>query len=190
MKPKDVQHFKSQASLRKWFEKNHDKVADLWIGFYKKASKKTGASYAEALDEALCFGWIDGIKQTVDEISFTIRFTPRRAKSVWSKINTQHVERLIKAKLMQPAGLKEVERAKGDGRWKRAYDSPGSSTVPKDFLKALAKNKKAKTFFATLNKTNLFSIVYRLQNSKKPETRERWIKRIIEMLAKREKFHP
>ncbi len=190
MKPKNVRHFKSPAILRKWFEKNHDKITELWIGFYKKASKKTGATYAEALDEALCFGWIDGIKQTVDEISFTIRFTPRRAKSVWSKINTQHVARLIKAKLMQPSGLKQVELAKSDGRWKRAYGSSGTNAaVPKDFLKALGKNKKAKMFFATLNKANLYAIIYRLQNSKKAETRERWVKRIVEMLARGERFY-
>lgn len=189
MKPKDIQYFKSQTNLHKWFVKNHDKNTELSIGFYKKASNKTGTSYAEALDEALCFGWIDGITQTVDKDSFTVRFTPRRAKSVWSKVNTAHVARLMKAKRMQPSGLKEVERAKTDGRWKRAYDSPGNSAIPKDFLNALAKNKKAKVFFATLNKTNLYSITYRLQNSKKMETRERWIKRIIEMLSKGEKFH-
>ena len=190
MRPKDIRHFKSPANLRKWFEKNHDKVTELWIGFYKKASQKIGTSYAEALDEALCFGWIDGIKQAVDEISFTIRFTPRKAKSVWSKINTEHVERLIKANLMHSAGLKQVEQAKSDGRWARAYDSPSNTVVPMDFLVALAKNKKAKTFYATLNKSNLYAIAYRLQNSKKPETRDRWMKRIIEMLAKSEKFHP
>jgi uncharacterized protein YdeI (YjbR/CyaY-like superfamily) len=140
MKPKNVRHFRSQASLRKWFEKNHDKVKELWIGFYKKASKKTGTTYAEALDEALCFGWIDGIKQAVDESSFTIRFTPRRAKSIWSKINTGHVERLIKANQMQSAGLKEVENARSDGRWQRAY---GSSRSPaKRIVEMLAKGGK------------------------------------------------
>ncbi len=190
MNPKDVQHFRSRASIRKWFNKNHDKVAELWIGFYKKASKKSGTSYAEALDEALCFGWIDGVKHAVDELSFTIRFTPRKAKSVWSKINTAHVDRLIKANLMHSAGLKKIEQAKCDGRWTRAYDSPRNTAVPKDFLEALARNKKAKMFYATLNKANLYAIAYRLQNSKKLETRERWIKRIIEMLAKNEKFHP
>lgn len=190
MKPKDIQHFKSQAGLRKWFEQNHDKASELWIGFYKKAAEKSGTSYAEALDEALCFGWIDGIKQSVDESRFTIRFTPRKAKSVWSKINVQHVERLIKSKQMRPSGLKEIELAKSDGRLKKAYASQANSTMPKDFLKELAKNKKAKAFFETLDRANLYSITYRLQNSKKPETRERWIQKIIEMLARHEKFHP
>ncbi|MGE4133860.1 MAG: YdeI family protein [Bdellovibrionales bacterium] len=189
MKPKSVQHFRSQALLRKWFDKNHGKSTELWIRFYKKTSRKTGASYPEALDEALCFGWIDGIKQTVDEESYTIRFTPRRAKSVWSKVNTGHVERLVKADLMRPAGLKEVELAKRDGRWKKAYSSSKNLTMPRYFLAALAKNKKAKTFYETLNKANRFAISYRLQNSKKPETRERWIQRIIQMLAKGEKFY-
>ena len=189
MKPKDIRHFKSQADLRKWLEANHDSSTELWVGFYKKSSKKTGVTYAQAVDEALCFGWIDGIRQSVDDESFSNRFTPRRSKSVWSKINTEHIERLTQSGLLMPAGLREVEAAKADGRWKRAYEAPSKSTVPEDFLKALESNKKAKAFFGTLNNQNLFSITYRLQNSKKPETRERWVKRIIEMLAKGEKFH-
>ena len=181
--------FKTQAALRSWFKANGATATELWIGFYKKDSGKTGITYAEALDEALCFGWIDGIRKAVDDVSFKNRFTPRRPKGNWSKINTGHVERLTKAGKMTPAGLKEVEAAKADGRWQRAYDSPANSKVPNDFLKALAKNKKAKVFFATLNKQNLFAITYRLQNSKKPETRARWIERIVDMLAKGEKFH-
>ena len=113
--------FKTPADLRSWFEKNHDKAKELWIGFYKKSSGKKAIGYAEALDQALCFGWIDGIKKSVDEISFTNRFTPRKPKSNWSKINTAHVERLIKSDLMMPPGLKEVAKAKEDGRWAVAY---------------------------------------------------------------------
>jgi uncharacterized protein YdeI (YjbR/CyaY-like superfamily) len=184
-----VKFFKTQTALRRWLEKNHSDAKELWIGFYKKVSGKVGLTYAQALDEALCFGWIDGIKQSVDEISYANRFTPRRRKSVWSKINTGHVERLTKADRMMSAGLKEVETAKKDGRWARAYESPSNSVIPPDFLKALKKNKKAEAFFKTLSKQNLFAITYRIQNSKKSETRERWIKRIVEMLEQGEKFH-
>ena len=145
-------------------------------------------TYSQALDQALCFGWIDGQKKPYDDQSWLTRFTPRRPKSGWSKINTQHAERLIKSGEMTPAGLKEVNAAKADGRWKTAYDSFGKAIVPDDFLREVAKNKKAKAFFETLNKTNLYSIVYRLQTAKKPETRERWKRRIIQMLARGEKF--
>ena len=181
--------FKTPTALRTWFEKNHDKKTELWIGFYKKSSVKKAIGYSEVLDQALCFGWIDGIKKSVDEDSFMNRYTPRKPKGNWSKINTAHVERLIKAGLMMPPGLKEVESAKADGRWARAYDSPSAAEVPEDFLKALAKNKKAKAFFETLGKTNLYSITFRLQNSKKPETREKWINKIIGVLNRGEAFH-
>ncbi|WP_413587029.1 YdeI/OmpD-associated family protein [Bdellovibrio sp. HCB274] len=177
-----IQYFKTQADLRKWLKKNHDSVAELWIGFYKKNSGKTGVTPAEVLDEMLCFGWIDGIRKSVDEISYCNRFTPRRAKSVWSKINTEHVKRLIKAGLMMPAGLEAVAAAKKDGRWDKAYNSPKSMEVPADFLKDLNKNKKAKAFYKTLKKANLFSIAFRLHNAKKPETREKLKVKIIEML--------
>lgn len=183
-----IRFFKTQPDLRRWFEKNSDTATEIRIGFYKKSAGKVGLTPAQALDEALCFGWIDGITKSVDETSYTVRFTPRRAASNWSKINTQHIQRLTKAGKMTPRGLKEVERAKSDGRWARAYDSPKSAVVPEDFLKALKKNKKAKAFFDTLNKQNLFSITYRLQNSKKPETRARWIEKMIEMFARGEKF--
>jgi uncharacterized protein YdeI (YjbR/CyaY-like superfamily) len=134
-------------------------------------------------------GWIDGQKKAHDDYSWLQKFTPRRPKSGWSKMNTRHAERLIESEKMAPAGLKEVEAAKRDGRWKAAYDSFGNATVPIDFLKELAKDNKAKAFFETLNKTNLYSIAYRLQTAKKPETREKRMKAIIEMLARGEKFH-
>ena len=181
--------FKTSAALRTWLMRNHDKADELWIGFYKKSSGKNGVGYTEALDQALCFGWIDGIKKSVDDVSFANRFTPRKLRSNWSKINTVHVERLIKSDLMMPAGLKEVAQAKEDGRWARAYDPPSTASVPEDFLKELAKRKKAKAFFETLEKADIYAITYRLQNSKKPETRQRWINRIVEMLSRGEKFH-
>lgn len=157
---------------------------------FKKGSGKTTITYAEALDQTLCYGWIDGQKQPHDEHSWLQKFTPRRAKSGWSRINTQHVERLTKAGQMTRAGLEAVEAAKADGRWQAAYDSPRDATPPEDFLKALGKDKKAKAFFETLNRANIYSIVYRLQTAKKPETRDRRMKLILEMLARGEKFHP
>ncbi len=183
-----VRYFKSQTDLRRWLQKNGAKSQEIWIGFYKKDSGKVGITYAEALVEALCFGWIDGIRKSVDQVSYTNRFTPRRPKGKWSKINTGHVERLTKAGMMTPAGLAEVESAKKDGRWDNAYASPRNATAPKDFLDALKKNKKAAAAFAGISRADLFSITYRLQNAKKPETRTRWIERIVAMLAEGKAF--
>ena len=146
-------------------------------------------TYAEGLDEALCCGWIDGQLDKYDEKSWLRKFTPRRSKSVWSKRNIEHVNRLIQAGKMKLAGLKEVEAAKADGRWERAYDSPSAMQVPEDFLKELSKDKKAKAFFETLNKANTYAIAWRLQTAKKPETREKRMKAILEMLKRGEKLH-
>lgn len=157
---------------------------------FKKDSGKTSINYAEALDQALCYGWIDGQRNSYDAESFIQKFTPRRARSIWSKINVGHVERLHKTGHMHEAGLKAVEAAKSDGRWHAAYDSPRNASAPEYFLKALAKNKKAKAFFEQLNKTNVYSIVWRLQTAKKPETREKRMSAIIAMLERGEKFHP
>lgn len=156
---------------------------------YKKSSAKATITYAEALDEALCFGWIDGQKRPFDEESWLQKFTPRRPKSGWSKANTEHVERLIKQKRMSAAGMKEVEAAKTDGRWDSAYDRFSQARVSDDFLQALAQNPKAKVFYDTLNKTNLFSISYRLQTAKRDETKQKRIKEIVAMLARGETFH-
>jgi uncharacterized protein YdeI (YjbR/CyaY-like superfamily) len=187
---KQISGFKSAADFRKWLAKNHTSTDGLWVRFFKKASGEKTITYLEALDEALCHGWIDGQAKPFDDQSWIQRFTPRRPKSGWSKRNTQHAERLIKAGLMMPAGFKAIEAAKQDGRWAAAYESPSKAAPPKDFLAALAKNKRAKAFFATLNKANIYAIVYRLHTAKKPETRERRMKLILGMLAKGEKFHP
>jgi uncharacterized protein YdeI (YjbR/CyaY-like superfamily) len=161
----------------------------IWLRIYKKQSGVASVTYAEALDQMLCFGWIDGQKKTYDKQSWLQRFTPRRSKSGWSKINTQHAERLIESGEMTPAGLKEVNAAKADRRWAAAYDAFGSATIPEDFLKKLAQDKAASVFFKTLNKTNLYSIAYQLQTAKKPETREKRIQAIIEKLSRAEQFH-
>jgi uncharacterized protein YdeI (YjbR/CyaY-like superfamily) len=186
--PLQTLEFGAAESFETWLEKHHDNSNGLWLKIYKKDSGKKTISYAEALDIALCFGWIDGQKNAYDEQAYLQKFCPRTAKSIWSKVNIGHVERLINNAKMKPAGLKAVEKAKADGRWEKAYDSPSKMTIPEDFLKELSKHKKAEEFFKGLNKTNLFSIGFRLQTAKKQETREKRMKEIIEKLAKGEKF--
>ena len=170
-------------------KKNHKQSSGIWLRIWKVNTEHPTVTYAEALDEALCFGWIDGQKKAYDKGSWLQRFTPRRSGSGWSKKNTEHAERLIKSKKMTASGLQEIKAAKSDGRWKSAYESFSNTKMPDDFLKELAKNKKAMEFFKTLNKTNLYSISYRLQTAKKTETREKRMKVIIKMRENGEKFH-
>lgn len=180
--------FRTSEAFETWLVKNHNNSTGLWLKFFKKDSGIKTISYAEALDVALCYGWIDGQKKAYDEQAYLQKFCPRREKSIWSKINIGHVERLINEGRMRAGGLKAVEKAKADGSWDKAYDSPSKMTIPEDFLKELSKNKKAEEFFQTLNKTNLFSIGFRLQTAKKQETREKRLKEIIEKLTRGEKF--
>lgn len=181
--------FASQSKFADWLAKNHDKSDGIWMKLAKKDSGIATVTYIEAIDIALCYGWIDGQKNSFDEKYFLQKFTPRRPKSIWSKINVEKVERLIKSGQMKPAGLKAIEAAKADGRWAQAYDSTKNMSVPEDFQKALDKNKKAKAFFATLNRVNQYAILFRIQNAKKTETRERRIKQFVEMLEKNEKIY-
>lgn len=181
--------FENQESWRDWLEQNHSQGNGVWIRIYKKASGVTSVKHAEALEEALCYGWIDGQGKKYDEVSYLLKFTPRRAKSIWSKRNVGIVTQLEKEGKMRQAGLEQVNAAKADGRWDKAYDSPSNMTMPEYFLKELAKNKKAQAFFETLNKTNTYAIGWRLQTAKKPETRQKRMKMILEMLANEEKFH-
>ena len=183
------QSFRSSKELRAWMAKEHARARGLLLRIYKKDAGVPSVTYAEALDQALCFGWIDGQKLPFDADSWVQKFTPRGAKSGWSKKNVAHVNRLTREDQMTPAGLKEVEAAKADGRWATAYDSSANATVPAEFVEALARNAKAKQFYATLNKANLYSIAYRLQTAKRPETKTKRIKLIIDMLARGEKFH-
>jgi uncharacterized protein YdeI (YjbR/CyaY-like superfamily) len=180
--------FKTAKMFETWLLKNHENSKGLWIKIFKKDSGEKTISYAEALDIALCYGWIDGQKQSFDDQAWLQKFTPRRDKSIWSKVNIGHVERLINEGRIRPAGFKAIEKAKTDGSWEKAYDSSSKMTIPEDFLKELSKNKTAEAFFKTLNKTNLFSIGFRLQTAKKQETREKRMKEIIEKLAKGEKL--
>lgn len=181
--------FKSQADFRAWLMVNHDQCDGIWLRLFKKDSGKATVTHAEALDDALCFGWTDGQAKPLDELSWVQKFTPRRNRSGWSKRNTEQVDRLTKAGLMMPPGLRAVEAAKADGRWHMAYDSPKNAKPPEDFLKALGKDKKAKAFFDSLNRANVYAIVYRLQTAKKPETRARRMENILTMMGRREKFH-
>ena len=185
-----ILHFKTSADFRRWLEKHHTESDGIWLRISKKDSQETSLSYAEALDQALCYGWIDGQKKPFDTFSWLQKFTPRRPKSGWSKINTQHVERLIQAKAMTPAGMQAVAAAKADGRWEAAYASSRSATPPEDFLQELRKSKKAEAFFKTLNKANVYAIVYRLETAEKPETREKRMKTILAMMEQGKAFHP
>ena len=180
--------FRTQQAWEAWLKKNHKKSAGIWLRIFKKNSGVKTITYAEALDVALCYGWIDGQKKAHDEISWIQKFTPRRPKSMWSKRNKEHIARLIEARKMQQAGLTQVEAAKTDGRWEQAYDSPSTMQVPEDFLKAVAKNKKAYAYFKTLKKSSIYTIAWRLQTAKKPETREKRLKMLLEKLAKGEKI--
>ncbi len=184
-----IQSFESGEAWEAWLAQRHGSSQGIWLQLLKKSADTKALTYAQALDVALCYGWIDGQKKAHDETAWLQKFTPRRKASLWSKTNREHVERLLREGRMQAAGLKEVEAAKQDGRWERAYDAPSSATVPEDFLQAVAKDKEAAAFLATLNKANLYAIAWRLQTAKKPETRQRRMETILAMLHKGEKFH-
>lgn len=184
-----VMAFKSQEAFEQWLAKHHEAHPGIWLRIYKKGSDTPTVTYAEALESSLCYGWIDGQKNKYDDQSWLQKFVKRGAKSVWSKVNVGHIERLTKEGRMKPAGIATVEAAKADGRWDKAYHSTSTMEMPEDFLKELAKNPKAKAFFDTLNKTNTYAIYYRINSVKKAETRERKIKHYIEMLEKGEKIH-
>jgi uncharacterized protein YdeI (YjbR/CyaY-like superfamily) len=181
--------FETADEWAEWLDKNHDKSNGVWLKFAKKASGIKSVDHATTLDPALCYGWIDGQSKSLDETFYLQKYTPRRTKSIWSKINIAKVEKLIAEGRMKPAGQAEIDRAKADGRWDQAYDSPSNMTVPEDFQKALEANPKAKEFFATLNKTNTYAVLWRIATAKKPETRTRRIEKLIDMLNRGEKLH-
>ena len=181
--------FRTPAAWAKWLDAHHGDDDGVWIKFAKKGTGATTVTYAEALEVALCYGWIDAQVKRFDETYYLQRFTPRRARSKWSKINRDAATRLIAAGAMKEPGLAAVERAKADGRWDAAYDSPASATVPDDFAQALAKSKAAAKFFATLSSQNRYAILYRIQDAKRPETRARRIAQFVEMLSRGETLH-
>ena len=172
-----------------WLARCHGTSDGVWLRFYKKAAGRPTMSYDEALEAALCWGWIDGQSKGLDEVSWIQRYTPRRARSLWSKRNRDRVAKLIREKRMKPAGLRQVEAAKADGRWEAAYDSPSNMTVPADFLRALRKDREAYRFFKTLNRSNTYAIVWRLQTAKRPETRERRMRALLAMMARGERIY-
>ncbi|BCM91005.1 hypothetical protein IAD21_02869 [Abditibacteriota bacterium] len=181
--------FERPEEWKVWLERHHSSEKGVWMRFAKKASELQSISYAQAVDGALCYGWIDGQVKKYDDDSWLQKFTPRGVRSLWSKINRDKVTALIESGHMQAAGLSEIERAKKDGRWEAAYDPPSKAEVPDEFVEALEKNEKAKDFFATLNKQNRYAIIWRIQTAKKAETRTRRITQLIEMLEKGEKIH-
>jgi uncharacterized protein YdeI (YjbR/CyaY-like superfamily) len=180
--------FDDAGAWERWLVAHAD-AKGLWLKIAKKGAGVATVSYAEALDVALCHGWIDGQKRSFDERYFLQRFTPRRAKSLWSKINIGHVERLIAAGRMRDGGLREIEAAKADGRWDAAYDGARNMTVPPELAAALAKNRKAKAFFETLNATNRYAVCWRVQTAKKPETKAKRVETLVAMLARGETLH-
>ncbi len=183
-----IEHFLDEKEWEQWLSE-HSASKGLWLKIAKKDSGIPSVNYAQALDVALCHGWIDGQKKGFDAQFFLQRFTPRRPRSLWSKINIGHVERLTVAGRMATAGLREVGAAKADGRWDAAYHGSGSMEVPMELAAALAKNRKAKAFFDTLDKTNRYSFCWRVQTAKKPETRIARAEKFVAMLAKGEKIH-
>jgi uncharacterized protein YdeI (YjbR/CyaY-like superfamily) len=180
--------FPSAKEWAAWLKKEHVSSKGLWIKLAKKDTGIPSITYDEALETALCYGWIDGQKKGLDEKYWLQKFTPRGPKSIWSKINTEKAERLISNGQMKPAGLRVVEAAKADGRWAQAYESQKSIAIPEDFQAALSKNKKAKMFFDTLKSADRYSFLFRIQTAKKAETRAKRIQQFIAMLERNEKF--
>jgi uncharacterized protein YdeI (YjbR/CyaY-like superfamily) len=174
-----------------WLNEHHDDSDGVWLVLGKKGKAgPTTLSYDEALEAAICFGWIDGQRRSQDDVTFVQRFTPRRARSPWSKRNVGIAERLIGDKRMQPAGLLEVERAKGDGRWEAAYDGPATITVPDDLAAALDASPEAASMFKTLSSQNRYAVLYRIAAAKRADTRARRIEQFVSMLARGETVHP
>ncbi len=182
--------FVTQRAFTNWLTRHHVTSRGVWIKFAKTTSAVASIRYPEAVEAALCWGWIDGQSRRVDETWYVQRFTPRRVRSLWSKINCAKATALIAAGKMTPAGLAEVERARRDGRWARAYDPPSRATVPDDLTAALAANAPASVFFAGLDALNRYAIVHRVQTATTPETRARRIAQFVAMLSRREKLYP
>ena len=180
--------FKNKREWSEWLE-NHIAEKEVWVRIAKKGSSLISVGYQQAVDAGLCYGWIDGQKRKYDELSYIQRFTPRRPNSNWSKINKDKALQFIKEGKMKPAGLTAIENAKKSGAWNNVYDPQSTIEIPDDFQKLLVKNKEAKVFFDTLNKTNRYAILYRIQTAKKPETREKRIRQFIEMLNNKEKIY-
>ena len=182
--------FADASAWADWLDQHHASSPGVWLQLAKKGGAVVSLSYAEALDAALCYGWIDGQKRSHDADSWLQKFTPRGAKSVWSRVNVAKIEALEAAGRMRAAGRAAVEAAQRDGRWARAYDSPARAEVPEDFRAALAAHPDAERFFATLSRANRYALLYRVQTAVRPETRARRITEFVAMLGRRETLHP
>jgi uncharacterized protein YdeI (YjbR/CyaY-like superfamily) len=185
-----VLSFESVGGWDGWLAEHATDSPGVWLKIPKKGSGATGIGYSDALDVALCHGWIDGQKGRHDSVHWLQRFTPRKPGSRWSRINTERVAALTAAGRMRPSGLAEVERAQADGRWEQAYESQSRVTVPEDLARALAANARARAFFATLDSTNRYAILYRIGAAKRPETRARRVAAFVAMLSEHKKIHP
>ena len=181
--------FSSRAKWKAWLAKHHSTSSGLWLEIAKKSSAIDSVSYAEAIEVALCFGWIDGQKAAADDDHWLQRFTPRGSRSRWSKINRAKATDLIERGEMKAAGLREVEAAKADGRWEAAYAGQRTMTVPNDLRDALKRNARARAFFETLDSANRYAVLYRIHDAKKPETRAARIEKFVQMLAEHRTIH-
>lgn len=188
--PQKIIPFVSEKAFYDWLGEHHDQWDELWLLFYKKASGVPTITYEQAVRVALCWGWIDGIKKTHDEISYVLRFTPRRKKSIWSQVNTRHVELLEAEGLMAAPGRAQIEAAKADGRWDAAYASGSEFKMPHDLVAAIKADPEALKTYETLNRANLFAMMFRINAAKRPETRTRNIEKFVAMLARGETLHP
>ncbi len=186
---KPVLSFKTVAAFRKWLKVHHADHSGIWLRYFKKATGHPTIVHIEAVQEALCWGWIDGQAQSYDEESWLVKFTPRGKRSIWSQVNVGHIEHLTAAGRMQPAGLATVEAAKADGRWQAAYASSSTFEMPQDFMAALAKQPKALALFESLTKANRYAIYHRLHTAKRPETRAKRMDDFLAMLQRGEKLH-
>jgi uncharacterized protein YdeI (YjbR/CyaY-like superfamily) len=185
----EIRAFRTTRAWEQWLDRNAGRAEGIWMKIAKRDSGITSVTHAEALEVALCFGWIDGQRRALDETHFLQRFTPRRARSMWSKINREKVTALIESGRMRPPGMREVERAQADGRWDAAYAGQRTATVPEELQRALDQNRKAREFFATLDSRNRYAFIWRVQEAKKPETRARRAEQFVKMLAAGETLH-
>jgi uncharacterized protein YdeI (YjbR/CyaY-like superfamily) len=181
--------FATRRAFETWLRKHHASSAGEWLQLAKAGAAQPTVTYAEAIEVALCWGWIDGQRRGLDDQHWIQRFTPRRACSLWSKINRTKAEALVESGRMQPPGQVEIDRAKADGRWDAAYDGARTAAVPDDLQAALDSQPEAKAFFATIDGTNRYAVLWRVQTAKKPETRARRIETLVAMLARGEKIH-
>ena len=191
--PKRIKSFRDEAAFERWLSTHHDSEPEVWLKIFKKDSGVATVTYAQALDVALCWGWIDGLRKSFDDKAFLQRYTPRRPKSVWSQINRDHIARLIKAGRMTPHGQRHVDAAKADGRWQAAYApirSASVASVPAELQRAIARNPRALKTFKTLGRMNLFALAFRTNSMKTPAGRARKIRALVEMLARGDTIVP